>query len=172
MENAMNSTVTRRRLLLVSALFLLVFWVMAPVQVAAQTAPWLVLGGPSAGYVEIPHDPELNPTEVFTIETWLYPVSYLTWTDGGCPSLVGKGYIDTYWLGLCSGRLRLYTHGSGSSRNSVGSVPLDEWTHVAAVYDGANVNFFINGVLDSTFEGTEGPLPATDSALRIGSDVN
>ncbi|RLE25606.1 MAG: hypothetical protein DRJ65_07360 [Acidobacteria bacterium] len=172
MENAMNSTVTRRRLFLVSALFLFVFWVMAPVQVAAQTAPWLVLGGPSAGYVEIPHDPELNPTEVFTIETWLHPVSYTTWNGAACLSLVGKGYLDTYWLGLCGGKLRLYTHGSGSSRNSSGTVPLNEWTHVAAVYDGANINFFINGVLDSASEGTEGPLPATDSDLRIGSDVD
>lgn len=168
----MNYTATRCRLLLVSAVVLLIFSVMVPVQVAAQVAPWLVLGGPSAGYVEIPHDPELNPTEVFTIETWLHLVSHITWTGGTCPSLVGKGFNDTYWLGLCSGKLRLYTHGTGSSSDSSGIVPLNEWTHVAAVYDGADINFYINGVLDSTVGGTLGPLPATDSVLRIGSDFN
>ncbi|MCK5378356.1 MAG: LamG domain-containing protein [Acidobacteria bacterium] len=168
----MNHTVTRRRLLLVSALSLLVFYVIAPAPATAQVAPWLVLGGPQAGYVEIPHDPELNPAEVFTIESWLHPVSHTTWAGGTCPSLVGKGFSDTYWLGLCSGKLRLYTHGSGSSRDSSSVVPLNEWTHIAAVYDGANINFYFNGVLDSTFGGTVGPLPATDSVLRIGNDID
>ncbi len=164
--------VTRRALLFVFHEFIVVLLMMAPIQAGAQTAPWLILGGPAAGYVEIPHDPELNPTEVFTIEAWLYPVSYVSWVGGSCPSLIGKGFIDTYWLGLCSGKLRLYTHGSGSSRTSQGTLPLNEWTHVAAVYDGANINFYFNGVLDSSFEATEGSLPATDSALRIGSDAD
>lgn len=161
-----------RRLLLISSMMFLAFCCLRSVPAGAQSAPWLMLTGPNSGYVEVQHDPDLNPTEVFTIETWLHPVSYENWTGSGCPSLVGKGFVDSYWLGLCSGHLRLYTHGSGSSRNSSGAVPLNEWTHVAAVYDGSEIHFYLDGVLDSSIAAEEGELPATESFLRIGSDVN
>ncbi len=144
---------------------------MAPVA-AAQTAPWLMLTGPNPGYVEVPHDPALNPTDALTIELWAHLVSHESWTGGGCVSLVGKAYTEAYWLGDCSGRLRLYTHGSGSARDSSGTFPLGEWVHLAVVFDGTDTHYYFNGVLDSTRDAIDGPMPANTAALRIGSSTD
>lgn len=138
----------------------------------AQTAPWLMLTGPGAGYVEVPHDPALNPSDALTIELWAHLVSHESWSGSGCVSLVGKAYTEAYWLGDCSGRLRLYTHGSSSARDSVGALPLNQWVHIAVVFDGADTHYYFDGVLDSTRDAVDGPMPANTAPLRIGSSTD
>ncbi len=126
-----------------------------------------------AGYIEIPHDPDLNPTDVLTIELWINLWSYVSPDNQNvCTSLVGKGYQSAYWLGICSGRLRFYPRGTGSSQDSPGTVPLREWTHVAVVANDTGFKFYINGQLDSEFSNDPAPLATNDHPLRIGSDFN
>ena len=144
----------------------------APHAALAQAeAPWLIMDGPSPGYIEVPHAAELNP-ETITVEAWLHMVSGLTYTGGGCPSIVGKAYTETYWLGICSNRIRFYSHGTSSSRDSSGQIPIGEWVHVAVTYDGSFIRFYINGEFDSEFEHDLGPMPSNDEPLRIGSSVD
>lgn len=138
---------------------------------AQAAAPWLIMDGPTPGYIEVPHAAALNP-ETITVEAWLNMVSGLSYTGGGCPSIVGKAYTETYWLGICANRIRFYSHGSGSSRDSSGQIPIGEWVHVAVTYDGSNLRFFINGELDSEFEHDLGPMPSNTEPLRIGSSVD
>jgi len=46
-------------------------------------------------------------------------------------------------------------------------IPLNQWTHVAATYDGANAVLYINGEIDQTVPQT-GALLTTDNPVQIG----
>ena len=157
---------------LLGALFLLVG---AQISSAQPFTAWLYLtpGFPTThGYVEIPHDTALNPTAAFTFEAWVSLTNSTTSED--CRSIAGKGYVQAWWIGVCtvSGQptLRSYLKGSGSARNG-GIVPRNVWTHIAVTFDGSTRRHYINGELAASFAET-GPLTTSSSVLRIGSDVS
>jgi len=116
--------------------------------------------------VEIPHASALNPTTAITIEAWLY-----LFNGSGCVSLLGKNWIQAYWLGVCESRLRFYARGSGSARDSTGTVPLGQWVHVAVTHDGSRQKFFIDGELAGDFDMGPGPLTTSTAPVNIGSDA-
>lgn len=132
---------------------------------AVQAQPfggWLVLDGTS-GFIEIPHNPFLNPTTGFTIEAWVRVTDV-----HGCSSIAGKDFTQAWWIGVCGTTLRAYLRGSGSNFDN-GTVPAGVWTHVAVTWDGATQRHYINGVLTgSTAKAT--PTSSPDP-VRIGSDV-
>ena len=145
--------------------------------VQSQSGRYLEFSGPGSGYVEVPHDPALNPTDEITIDLWVNLESTEAYgADAGpgdeCPSLVGKGFETAYWLGIACGtqQLRFYAQGGGSV-DGTGDVPLGEWAHVAVTYDGTNVRFYINGALDSTLP-VGGPMTTNTEPVRIGNDVD
>jgi hypothetical protein len=125
---------------------------------------------PGTGYIEVPDDDAINPTDAITIELRINLYSYFSPDGNTCPSLVGKGYQTAYWVGICSGHLRFYPRGTGSSKDATGLVPLRQWTHIAVVADDTSVKFYINGQLDSEFTNDSAPLTTNDDNLRIGSD--
>lgn len=126
---------------------------------------WMTSTSAATGrYIEIPSSPDLNPTDQITIEAWV------SVSGGNCPTILGKGYVSTYWVGVCGGVLRSYLKGSSSQRNG-GVVPVGQWTHVAVTFDGTTQRHYINGELITSFPLT-GPLPTNASAARIGSDVD
>ncbi len=116
--------------------------------------------------MEIPHASALNPTTAITIEAWLY-----LFNGSGCVSLLGKNWIQAYWLGVCESRLRFYARGSGSARDSTGTVPLGQWVHVAVTHDGSRQKFFIDGELAGDFDMGPGPLTTSTAPVNIGSDA-
>lgn len=126
---------------------------------------WLTLtGDPTHGYVQIPHSSQLNPTGAITLEAWVALNSV-----SGCRSIIGKDYVQAYWLGVCDGQLRSYFR-NGSSRTG-GVVPTNQWTHLAATFDGVRHKHYINGelVLDQP---ASGPPTTSPDPVRIGSDVS
>lgn len=127
---------------------------------------FLVFPDSGDGYVEIPHATALNPTTAITVEAWLY----LADPGSTCVSLVGKSYPEAYWFGICSQHLRFYARGSGSSRDSSGTVPLARWTHVAVTHDGTAQKFYIDGESAGEFDMGVGPLTASTTPVNIGSD--
>ncbi len=136
----------------------------------AAAASWLVFA--DSGYLEVPADRSPSPTSEMTVEAWIYLISDTSYAGELCLSILGRGFLDSYWFGLCDRRLRLYTHGVTSEVTGDAQVPLNTWTHVAATYDGAAVRFYIDGVLDATLPAPPPPMPASTQPLRIGSDVN
>ncbi len=102
--------------------------------------------------VNVPYGAGLNPTGAFTVECWVYVTggagtyrSPVTSRNG-----VGKGYTlyagdDNdwqFWLGNGSGRSKL---------DSGADVVLEEWTHLAGVYDGdSNMTLYVNGEVVGT----------------------
>jgi hypothetical protein len=121
---------------------------------------------PSTGYIEIPSSPDLNPASAITIEAW---VSVTDSNGGGCSSIVGKNYVQAWWVGLCGTNLRSYLAGTSSVKT--GGTLNSNWNHIAVTYDGTTRLHYINGEIVATFPQT-GSLPANSSPMRIGSDVS
>lgn len=132
----------------------------------ATTGATLTLDA-DGSYLLVEPAPALNPTGGITIEAWIRPTSF-----NDFPTIVGKDYTSSYWLGLTSvGRLRYYTRGTFSSRDGVQAVPLGQWTHVAVSFDGTTRRYYIDGALDFE-QATPGSLPINFEPLGIGADSN
>jgi hypothetical protein len=156
------------RLLAGLGLVLTLALILAPAPAAAQPfGAWLTHAGTGTGRVEIPHHPSLNPTSAFTFEAW---VAVTTAGGSTCRSIAGKGWTETWWIGVCGTTLRTYLKGSDSQRNG-GVVPANRWTHIAVVFNGTRRLHYINGELVGDFPET-GPLPTNTAPVRIASDVS
>lgn len=154
----------RRRFLLQLAGLAVLAVLLLPAAAGAQPfGSFLLLTGPTLGYVEVPSSPALNPTGAITIEAWV------NLTDsGGCSSIIGKSFTQSWWVGICGTTLRSYIKGTSSLLDG-GVINPGEWNHIAVVYDGVQRRHYINGELVQTHNET-GPLPASSANLQIGSD--
>ncbi len=133
-------------------------------------------------YIRIADNPSLHFTNAMTVEAWVYPTSlganqavvskwdltipgaqkgYTTWVqpDG----LIGFGVCDD---GYC-------WQGAGQASAIVVStnpLPVNQWTHFAATYDGSALRIYINGVYENQTAYTNGMFPGTGD-LRFGCAV-
>jgi hypothetical protein len=140
----------------------------SPAAVPRGGGQWFNAGTEVSGYIEIPYDAALNPADHLTIEMVIRPHSYVSQDGSTCPSLIGNGYDEGYGLFLCEGHLKFYWQGNGLNADSVATIPMRTFTHVAVTADATNVKFYINGVLDSEHPGA--PLGQSTNPVRIASD--
>jgi hypothetical protein len=130
-------------------------------------------------HVRIKDEPNLRFTTGLTIETWVSPAS--GGTDHQIVSkwdaIVGinqRCYGLSIWednrayLGISTDGLHL----SGTTTNvfSVNTVPMGQWTHIAATYDGTALKIYLNGVLENTAPLSGSIFPGTND-LAIGGVV-
>ena len=84
----------------------------------------------------------------FTIELWIYPTS----VPNAQNAIYSNGTTDassTCVLSILSGRT-LSFYSNGVSGTSTATVPLNAWSHVAAVRSGTTVTIYLNGVSVAT----------------------
>lgn len=145
--------------------FVVAFIFFSKIASAQPFGVWETFSGPTSGYIEVPSTPDLNPATSMTIEAWVAVTD-----SGGCSSIVGKNYPQSYWLGICGTTLRSYFYGT-SSLYDAGTFD-SGWHHIAAVFDGVahEERHFIDGELVGV-KADSGALTSSTSALRIGSDV-
>ena len=130
-------------------------------------------------YVSIPHDETLEPQAAsqrsITIEAWIKPESF-----GDLDGIVSK-YHETgepsYTLRLSGteGKVEVQINNGGAPTVDLVSdteVGLNEWTHVAAVYDGNSgwLRLYINGELDKEEDVGIGELAVNENEVTIGVD--
>jgi subtilisin-like proprotein convertase family protein len=153
-----------------TALFAIVFGIGASVSAHAQYAQiCLALNetGPGNEYLEVPYKSELQGHLAYTIEAWVHPTSF-----AGNPTIIGNDYRESFWLGLnTAGQVRFYPRGgAGQFVETAVSVPLNAWTHIAAVYNAwVGHSIYINGELASSGTGS-GLVGSSAGDLRIGAD--
>jgi hypothetical protein len=132
---------------------------------ARATAPTtLLLNGNN--YLQVANDRSLNFVTGMTLEAWVK----LTEDISDCMTIVGKNYITSYWLGLCNRTPRFYSGGGGTVFNATAQVPVGQWTHVAATYDGVIRKIYINGLLRGS-DSFSYELPGNTDPLQIGADM-
>ncbi|MGB0712475.1 MAG: LamG-like jellyroll fold domain-containing protein, partial [Gammaproteobacteria bacterium] len=98
----------------------------------------------------------------YTLEAWINP-SDLT-GDSVIMSNMNLGLDQGFWLDIeeATGNLRLYTGSSNPSDDihvtstTDFSTALNQWTHVAASFDGISARLYVNGVLQNTVDRTFG----------------
>jgi len=100
--------------------------------------------------ITIPNSPSLNFTSTFSIETWVFPTSSTPQSQNvvsKSTSIVNNGYIFprtddgwrsfSFWLAV-----------NGNWKILTAQFPaLNQWSHVAATYDGFFMKIYLNGVL-------------------------
>ena len=156
--------------LLIFLIGLLAFLLLLPSAAGAQPfSAWTIYNATTGNYWNIASSPDLNPTAAITIEAWV-DLQATNAQGEPCRSVIGKNFQTAWWIGVCGNTLRSYLKGGLSSRNG-GTVPDNQWTHIAVTYDGANRLHYINGELVATFAET-GALPTNTSNVRIASDVS
>jgi hypothetical protein len=107
------------------------------------------------GRVTVADDTSLDITDAITIAAWISPSRRAT------QRVLTKALYDTtdgFEIGLSnSNRTAFVRFNQGSSRNTyranaVTTYPTDgsTWMHVAGTYDGSDIRFYINGVLETT----------------------
>lgn len=150
-----------RRFLLFSLLTLL-----AASSYAQPFGSWSVFDSSEHSYYEIPHHASLNPSSGLTIEGWIFVDS-----SSGCDSLIGKGWTESYWVGVCGGTLRSYVSGSSTILDG-GDLLNGKWNHIAVTYDGAHQSHYVNGVQILSHPQTKSLNTANTKPVRIGSDFD
>jgi len=103
------------------------------------------------GVVAVKASKSLAITENLTMEVWVYPQSV-----GDYRNVRGQANPHTYYLSIHQSKPSVWlgTSGAGGKtwNSTNNSIPLNEWSHVAAVYDfDKELRLYINGKLDKTY---------------------
>jgi hypothetical protein len=148
-------------------LFVPVFVLIAAGAAFAQPYGAWLTNSSGHGYVQLPNSSSLNfAGGSFTFEAWIAV------SNASCTSLAGNEWTGSTWIGACSGVLRSYLSGS-SSQYTIGTIPANDWTHVAVTYDATTKlhSHYIDGELAGQ-RTHEAGLTASTAAWRIFSDVS
>ena len=128
----------------------------------------------SSDYVAIDNTQSLNITgRAITMAAWIYP------RDGGASGgsrVISKmnnaGNGDVFAMQTDQYRLRFRLDNVDMISSHI--IQLDEWVHVAMVYDGADKRIYINGLLEEDLqnnpltEAKSDPIDASVNAVQIG----
>ena len=129
-------------------------------------------------YVDCGNDPIFNPSGSFSITLWAY---INDWGDPWGRSMIGKGgdqdrggwsvrRFSDDTIDFCGAGLTGDGSGEGENHNmnSTTAPPLNEWFHIACVYDVNNIAYiYINGEVDRE-RATTGAVVAIDASVYLG----
>ena len=130
----------------------------------------------SSGYVEVPGSTTLNPTDAITVEAWVYPrlpldpVAAPIIKKAGAAGGTDHGYSlellspDSVWFVV------YLDGGQGWIPSQSAALPANRWSHVAGVYDGTGLSFYLNGTAVGTPVAVSGAIVPSANNLQIGHD--
>jgi hypothetical protein len=113
-------------------------------------------------YVQVPNASSLNPQQAMAISAWIYPYDW-----NGNRRIVQKGAGDSQYRFLAEGD-RLVFHLSGVYYLETTLPAVDAWHHVAAVYDGAVMQIWVDGQKWAE-QSVSGTIDVTSYPLFIGT---
>ncbi|HRO99265.1 MAG TPA: LamG domain-containing protein, partial [Flavobacteriales bacterium] len=124
--------------------------------------------------VSIPNSATTNITgNQLTLEAWIYPTAWRTSSFEG--SIINKEAPGTagYMLRCGNNGQLSFNFGTGTAwvevQSATGALTLNQWQHVAATYDGANLRIYRNGVQIGSLASTATIGAAAAIPLQIGN---
>jgi hypothetical protein len=100
----------------------------------------------------------------FTVEAWVYP------TVAKDTTVIGN--TGSVWrLALTPTRLVSWVFNTSSVQNSTDTINLNQWNHIAFVYNGSTNRMFVNGVIQAT-TGALIPPSNTAGTIYIGRNID
>ncbi len=125
-----------------------------------------------AAFVNAGTNNTLDATSALTLTTWVKQSALPTG-----PQVILKkatpgeaGYMVEYSIAAGGYRMGVFISGAWRWSNAV-SIPLDQWTHLAFTYDGAQINAYRNGVAVGAAVAQTGQIVASTNELWVGRDV-
>jgi hypothetical protein len=103
----------------------------------------------------------------FTMSFWFYPVASTGVLVSELDSHTPSGGWHASNIEMVNGYIK-YRVWNGSIVTSTSAVNLNQWYHVAMVYDGTSVKGYLNGVLQGTQAGAR-EIPTTSQNYAIGA---
>jgi len=138
-------------------------------------------------YVDIGDDPVFNPSDSFSIALWAYIED---WSEEWGHVMISRRGEENGWQLRRNGSwgsvgdpcsISFTTLGVGRPSDGWGNLPsntapppLNEWLHIAAVYDKANStkSIYLNGVLDAEQRTNPGTITPSTHNVYIGARAN
>src|SRR5262249_21135188 len=112
----------------------------------------------------------LDLTNAMTMEAWVRPSSVSNFTSVLMKERSGGLSYALYASdGANSPPAAYISSGSDRSGRATSVLPLNTWSHLAATYDGSNINFYVNGVLAGSASAS-GNITTSTGALRFGGN--
>ena len=135
------------------------------------------LSGELGSWVEVPDSPSLDITDKITLMAWVYPTRFThewlriivkTWAGDTAPWMV----YGIYQQGGSNGKVGFIMSVDGGREVRCGNgpsphLPLNQWTHLTATYDGTRMKLYYNGELKVETAAT-GRIDTNDVPLSIG----
>ncbi len=127
-------------------------------------------------YIEIPSVSELDITDQITMEAWIYPeVSQPDSNILGRRDPTNVGGYCVQWSSKFTGMPMVSTHlyigntWSNSETRGYQSISpeLNQWHHVASVYDGESLRQYVDGILDAELS-VSGNIGSVEAVFRVG----
>jgi hypothetical protein len=127
-------------------------------------------------YFAVPHDPGMNVTSAVTVSAWIKRNAVAGYADPVVKKAgEGTGQINGYTLEFSQADASklmfwVYLEAAGWRASSAASIPLQQWTHVAGVYDGGAVRVYVNGAEAAGPSPATGAIVPSTNELEIGGD--
>ncbi len=120
--------------------------------------------------VTVPDSPSLDLTEGMTLEAWVYPLETpSSWTTVVMKEQ-GAGLVYTLYAGSPENQPSTWIFTTGENGFSAPTtLPLAEWSHLAATYDGTNLCLYVNG-LKAGSQVIPGGMVVSSHNLSIGGN--
>ncbi|MFC1719173.1 LamG domain-containing protein [Candidatus Poribacteria bacterium] len=131
----------------------------------------------TSSLIEVPHNDNLNPGgDQLSILAWFKPTSF----PAGHPPIARKGQVGAgvgcWGFDTPTGTLRGFTYMAkdGVAQISQGGATMTqgEWNHVAMIYDGKELNVYLNGELDGSIPVSGDINENAATSVWIGKKAN